>query len=145
MRMITKLLLTIGLVIAISLFAPSSKAKGITKRIGSLPQGLVSFTVNPICPRAVRINWQTDDESNIISFEVQRRQDPWPWNLLATIDAYFTGQPQGTNYSFLDVNELVPGQTYQYRLGVDRPGLIRHFTDPVAVVIPRYSVGLCPP
>ncbi len=73
-----------------------------------------------------QVTWQTADESNILGFNVLRRDTDFSREGSAgaysavnaeLIPAAYMGLPQGSSYSYLDL-DVRPGETYQYQIEI---------------------------
>lgn len=105
---------------------------------GSLPVELIAFSGKSINTSVV-LNWETASEIENLGFIIERRQPAEEWIEIASYktDEGLRGQgsvTHNTSYSFSD-QAVIPGQTYQYRLGdVDYSGKLKYHQEILVTV-----------
>lgn len=109
-----------------------------TAHDGSLPVELIAFSGKSINTSVV-LNWETASEIANLGFIIERRQPAEEWIEIASYktDEGLRGQgsvTHNTSYSFSD-QAVIPGQTYQYRLGdVDYSGKLKYHQEILVTV-----------
>ena len=78
----------------------------------SLPLNFISFTAEP-GNEAVKLNWQTGNESNTDYFFIQKSTDGTHFNVIGKVGAVGSG---GNNYDYTDDINQTDAQEFYYRL-----------------------------
>jgi len=79
-----------------------------------LPVDLISFDVKLHTDNTVKIDWKTDNENNVGTYQVERSSDGVNWNRIASLNA--KNQNDVQHYSYTD-NIPLKGKSY-YRLRI---------------------------